>query len=158
MVTQSCHTLCHSMDCSPPGCPVRGDSPSKNTGVVAVPSSRWIFPTQGSNPGLPHCRWIVYRLSHQASTRKLIQMGRREDEKDKTSCPHGAHCLQGHGKKQLYFKQNEVHKITKKQGHCSGCSGWRVIPTVECKMKLHTLFILFPHIFIYSQGGINYIN
>ena len=22
-------------------------------------------PTQGSNPGLPHCRWILYRLSHQ---------------------------------------------------------------------------------------------
>ena len=26
-----------------------------------------IFPTQGSNPGLPHCRWILYRLSHQES-------------------------------------------------------------------------------------------
>ena len=24
-----------------------------------------IFPTQGSNPGLPHCRWILYHLSHQ---------------------------------------------------------------------------------------------
>ena len=24
-----------------------------------------IFPTQGSNPGLPHCRWILYQLSHQ---------------------------------------------------------------------------------------------
>ena len=23
-----------------------------------------IFPTQGSNPGLPHCRWILYQLSH----------------------------------------------------------------------------------------------
>ena len=26
-----------------------------------------IFPTQGSNPGLPHCRWILYQLSHQGS-------------------------------------------------------------------------------------------
>ena len=26
-----------------------------------------IFPTQGSNPGLPHCRWILYLLSHQGS-------------------------------------------------------------------------------------------
>ena len=26
-----------------------------------------IFPTQGSNPGLSHCRWILYRLSHQES-------------------------------------------------------------------------------------------
>ena len=23
------------------------------------------IPTQGSNPGLPHCRWILYCLSHQ---------------------------------------------------------------------------------------------
>ena len=27
----------------------------------------WIFPTQGSNPGLPHCRKILYHLSHQGS-------------------------------------------------------------------------------------------
>ena len=26
-----------------------------------------IFPTQGSNPGLPHCRQILYQLSHQPS-------------------------------------------------------------------------------------------
>ena len=26
-----------------------------------------IFPTQGSNPGLPHCRWILYQLSHQGN-------------------------------------------------------------------------------------------
>ena len=26
-----------------------------------------IFPTQGSNQGLPHCRWMLYRLSHQGS-------------------------------------------------------------------------------------------
>ena len=26
-----------------------------------------IFPTQGSNPGLSHCRWIVYHLNHQGS-------------------------------------------------------------------------------------------
>ena len=33
---------------------------------VAVPfSNPGIFPTQGSNPGLPHCRQIIYRLSHQ---------------------------------------------------------------------------------------------
>ena len=32
-----------------------------------MPSSRGVFPTQGSNPGLPHCRWILYHLSHQGS-------------------------------------------------------------------------------------------
>ena len=30
-----------------------------------------IFPTQGLNPGLPHCRWILYHLSHQERPRIL---------------------------------------------------------------------------------------
>ena len=30
-----------------------------------------IFPTQGLNPGLPHCRWILHQLSHQGSPRIL---------------------------------------------------------------------------------------
>ena len=30
-----------------------------------------IFPTQGSNPGLLHCRWILYQLSHKGSSRIL---------------------------------------------------------------------------------------
>ena len=30
-----------------------------------------IFPTHGLNPGLPHCRWILYQLSHQGSPRVL---------------------------------------------------------------------------------------
>jgi len=29
-----------------------------------------IFPTRGSNSGLPHCRWILYQLSHQGSPDK----------------------------------------------------------------------------------------
>ena len=40
LVTLSCPTLCNPMDCSPPGPSVHGDSPDKNTGVVAMPSSR----------------------------------------------------------------------------------------------------------------------
>ena len=34
---------------------------------VAMPSSRGIFPTQGSNPCLRHCRRILYHLSHQGN-------------------------------------------------------------------------------------------
>ena len=34
---------------------------------VAVPISRGIFPTQGLNPGLLHCRQIFYQLSHKGS-------------------------------------------------------------------------------------------
>ena len=38
---------------------------------VAMPSSRGIFPTQGSNSGVPHYKWIRYWLSHQGSLRIL---------------------------------------------------------------------------------------
>ena len=41
------------------------DSPGKNTGVGCHSFVQGIFPTQGSNPGLSHCRWILYHLSHQ---------------------------------------------------------------------------------------------
>ena len=34
---------------------------------VAVPFSKGIFPTQGSSPGLLHCRQILYQISHQGS-------------------------------------------------------------------------------------------
>jgi len=30
-----------------------------------------IFPTQGLNPGLWYCRWILYQLSHQGSLKDL---------------------------------------------------------------------------------------
>ena len=63
LVTQSCPTLCDLLDCNPPGSSVRGDSPGKNTGVGCRALLQGIFPIQGSNPGLPHCRW----LSHQGS-------------------------------------------------------------------------------------------
>ena len=60
------------MDYSPPGSSVHGDSPGENTGVCyCALLLHGIFPTQGSNPGVPHCRQILYRLSHQGSPRKL---------------------------------------------------------------------------------------
>ena len=41
--------------------------PGQNTGVGSLSLLQGIFPTQGSNPGLPHCRWILYQLSHKRS-------------------------------------------------------------------------------------------
>ena len=40
------------------------NSPGQNTGVGSPSLLQGIFPTQGSNPGLPHCRRILYPLSH----------------------------------------------------------------------------------------------
>ena len=39
---------------------------------VAIPFSRGIFPNQGSNPGLWHCRQILYCLSHQRSPPPML--------------------------------------------------------------------------------------
>ena len=44
-------------------------SPGQNTGVGSFSHLQRIFPTQESNPGLPHCRWIFYQLSHKRSPR-----------------------------------------------------------------------------------------
>ena len=41
--------------------------PGQNTGVGSPSLLQGIFPTQGSNPCLPHCRQIVYQLSHGGS-------------------------------------------------------------------------------------------
>ena len=51
-----------TMDCSPPGSSVHGDSAGKNTGVGCRSLLQGIFPTQGLNLGLPHWRQILYHL------------------------------------------------------------------------------------------------
>ena len=43
------------------------NSPGQNTGVGSCSLLQGIFPTQGSNPGIPHCQWILHQLSHQGS-------------------------------------------------------------------------------------------
>ena len=61
-VVRSRPTLCDPMD-------TWGlwNSPGQNTGVGSLSLLRGIFPTQGSNPGLLHCRRILYQLSHKRS-------------------------------------------------------------------------------------------
>ena len=65
-VAQSCPTLGDPMDCT-----VHIFLQARILEWVAFPFSRGIFPTQGSNLGLPHCRWILYQLSHQGGPRIL---------------------------------------------------------------------------------------
>ena len=54
------------------------NSPGQNTGVGRLSLLQCILPTQGLNPGLPHCRWILYQLSHKGSpeyTKELYKKG-----------------------------------------------------------------------------------
>ena len=59
-VAQLCPTLCDLMDCP-------WNSLGQNTRVGSLSHLQGIFPTQGSNPGLPHCRQILYQLSHKGT-------------------------------------------------------------------------------------------
>ena len=72
-VTQACPTLWDTMDCSPPGSCIHGDSPGKDAGVGCHSLLQGIFPTQESNPGLLFYRQILYHLSFQGSSRARTQ-------------------------------------------------------------------------------------
>ena len=61
----------HGLYPSMPDSSVHGDSPGKNTGVRCHALLQRIFPSQGLNPGLLHCRRILYCLSHYGSQRIL---------------------------------------------------------------------------------------
>ena len=66
-VAQSCPTLCNPMGCSPTRLLCPWDFPGNSPGVDCLFLLQGIFPTQGSNLGLLHCRQTLYRLSHQGS-------------------------------------------------------------------------------------------
>ena len=63
-VAQLCLTLYDTMD-------YLWNSPGQNTGVGGLSLLQGIFLTEGSNPGLPHCKWILYQLSLKGSPRIL---------------------------------------------------------------------------------------
>ena len=51
------------------------DFPGNITGVGCHFLLQGIFPTEGLNPGLLHCRWILYRLNHQGSPKTEVIKG-----------------------------------------------------------------------------------
>ena len=53
------------MDCSPPGSSIHGILQARILDWVAIPFSRGS--SQPREQGLPHCRQILYHLSHQGS-------------------------------------------------------------------------------------------
>ena len=67
LVAQSCPTLCNPTDNSLPGSSAKGFSRQEYwSGSHTL--LQGIFPTQGLNPGLPHCRQILYHLSYREDT------------------------------------------------------------------------------------------
>ena len=69
MWCESCSVMFNSL--RPHGLYSPWNSPGQNPGVGCLSLLQGIFPTQGSNPGLPHCRQILCQLSHTGSPRIL---------------------------------------------------------------------------------------
>ena len=65
--SESCSVVSNSLWPHELYCP--WNSPCQNSGVGSCSLLQEIFPTQGSNPGLPHCRQILCQLSYQRSPR-----------------------------------------------------------------------------------------
>ena len=70
-VDQRCSVLSDSL--WPHGLHSPWTSPGQNTGVGSHSLLQGIFPTRGSNSGLPHCRWILYQLSHKGSHECILK-------------------------------------------------------------------------------------
>ena len=87
--TQLCPTLCDPLDYT-----VHGILQARILGWMDSRSLlQGIFPTQGSNPGLPYCRQILYQLSHKGSPRILewvaCPFSRRSSQpRDQTQVSH----------------------------------------------------------------------
>ena len=63
------------------------NSPVQNTGVLSCSLLRGIFPTQGSNPGLPHCRRILYRrFTREAPSTSNVLQSFWQSRKKKYRC------------------------------------------------------------------------
>ena len=82
-VSQSCPTLCKTVDCDPPGPSVHGILQAR---ILEI---QGIFLTQGSNPGLLNCRQILYRLSSKDSWEELWEMNKERRDKLKEHCSCG---------------------------------------------------------------------
>ena len=75
----------------PPGLYSPWNSPGQNTGVGSCSLLQGIFPTQGSNPGPPHCRWILYHLSHQELCKKKKKKKKLGSNPGLVRSPGGRH-------------------------------------------------------------------
>ena len=109
LVAPSCLTFCDPMT-------VAHQAPLSmgHTRAVRQTLLQGIFPNQGSNPGLPHCRRILYHLSRQGSPLALIH---RHKEKLEESPCHSQSCQEERDRKCLssssYLQFSSVQSLSR---------------------------------------------
>ena len=114
--SESCSVMSDSLQ--PHGLYSLWSSLGQNTGVGSLSFLQRIFPTQGLNPGLPHCRRILYQLSHKGSPRILEWVTYPPMDLPDSGIELGSSALQGDslpaklpGKPKTYlnkFKRTEI--------------------------------------------------
>ena len=151
------------------------DSPGKNLEWVVIPLSKESSQSQGSNPGLPHCKQILYHLSHQGSPQthvyflapvvgwKIISFAyciiitkEKEWYQDKTEAHypmfqreeinHSRNCP--HVKFQISVKESESHSVVSTSLKFFGHSPWNSLGQNTGVGSLFLLQGIFP-----SQGS-----
>ena len=91
------------------------NSPGQNTGVGSVSRLQGIFPTQGSNLGLPHCGQILYNLSHKGSPRILEWVAYPfSSRSSRPRNPTGVSCIAGG-----FFTKTELSGKLRERCHFS---------------------------------------
>ena len=122
--SESCSVMSNSLRpyelhrlCSP------WDFLGQNTGVGSFSLFQGIFPTQGLNPGLPHCKWILYQLRHKGSPRILEWVAypffiRSSQPKNGT----GVSCLPGR-----FFTNWAIREAHKKKDKTAGQKNVRIV-------------------------------
>ena len=117
------------------------NSPGQNTEVSSLSLLHRIFPTQGLNTGLLHCRQILYQLSHQGSPR--VQQGTPE------SLPRKAH--------RHWFQILIIYVSLVGTGDLSYSIKWHLFSDMILQIWLlqhNQFFQLYPcvkgHIFLFS--------
>ena len=83
------------------------NSLGQNTGVGSRSLLQGIFPTQGSNLGLLHCRWILYQLSHQGSPLPSL----RSKPDFLLTLPNMEHSTQHLAQNMHILKQSNVQEV-----------------------------------------------
>ena len=116
--SESCSVVSGSL--RPHGSP--WNSPGQNIGVGSLSLLQEIFPTQQSNPGLPHCRRILYQLSHKGSPRILEWVA--YSFSSRSSQPRNwtrVSCIAGG------FFNNWAMNLTNSRKKTEGTQGWTKI-------------------------------
>ena len=127
-------------------------SPGQNTGVGSRSLLQAIFPTQGSNLGLPHCGQILYQLSHKGSPRILEWMACSFSSRSSWPRNWTRSLVQFLGQEDYTYISYQISNITPKLVHLKCCqAAFSIITAILLGKTLENLGTL-QFSFIRSKG------